>query len=301
MRRSRMHRSSADKQLALTERDLEIFRALDAYRYLRSTYLHAFAGGRSATRFKERLGDLFHEGFLDRPGRQWEFADARSAPTVYELGDGARLVLADVGGCLPARTCLGKTAHRQFQHGLLICDFIASIELAARRDPRLRFIPWGEMLARAPEATRNCDMPLRIPAGVRSVVPDGMFGLEYRREDGRKSYRFFALEADRGTMPVHRSSTARTSYLEKLGGYERVLADRVFHSHLGIPNLLVLTLTSGRSRLDEMLKWMSARGMRQSLLFKSMDAVSLRIPDSGLLGEPWLRAGADPLGIATAN
>ena len=84
-----MRRLSLGKTLALTSRDLAIFRALAEYRYLRSTHLHAFSGGASETRFKERLGDLFHEGYLDRPSQQWEFADARTAPVGPTAVDGA--------------------------------------------------------------------------------------------------------------------------------------------------------------------------------------------------------------------
>src|SRR5271156_5031299 len=97
IRRSRMRRRSTGKRIAITPRDIEIFRALGRYRYLRSTYLHALAGGASETRFKERLGDLFHEGYLDRPAKQWEFARARYQPVVYELGEGARRVLSESG------------------------------------------------------------------------------------------------------------------------------------------------------------------------------------------------------------
>ena len=53
-----MRRTPLGKRLALTARDIEIFRRLAQYRYLPSTYLHVFAGGASETRFKERLGDL---------------------------------------------------------------------------------------------------------------------------------------------------------------------------------------------------------------------------------------------------
>src|SRR5580692_9118008 len=72
-RRSRMRRTRTGRRIELTPRDIEIFRVLARYRYLPSTYIYAFVGGASETRFKERLGDLFHEGYLDRPGRQWDF------------------------------------------------------------------------------------------------------------------------------------------------------------------------------------------------------------------------------------
>src|SRR5471032_3223184 len=96
-RRSMMRRTRAGKRIELTPRDLEIFRLLERYRYLRSTYIHAFVGGASETRFKERLGDLFHEGFLDRPGQQWDYADARCMPTIYESGVGAVRALRQAG------------------------------------------------------------------------------------------------------------------------------------------------------------------------------------------------------------
>jgi len=120
-----MRRTRTGKRLELTTRDLEIFRALARYRYLSSTYIHAFVGGASETRFKERLGDLFHEGYLDRPAQQWQFAGALYRPTIYEAGDDARRVLCDQGGN-DSCTFLAPTAHRQFAHSMMICEVLAS-------------------------------------------------------------------------------------------------------------------------------------------------------------------------------
>src|SRR5258708_36971362 len=87
-RRSRMSRTSTGKKLEITERDLEIFKLLQRYRYLRSTFIHAFVGGKSEPRFKERLGHLYHEGnYPNRPVEQWEYANARYKPGAY--GEGA--------------------------------------------------------------------------------------------------------------------------------------------------------------------------------------------------------------------
>src|SRR5580693_746230 len=123
IRRSRMRRTPTGKRVALTPRDVEVFKALVRYRYLRSTYLHAFVGGASGTRFKERLGHLFHEGFLDRPARQWEFAAARHMPAVYEIGHRARGILVENAcGDPGVRTFLTASAHRQFAHSVMICE-----------------------------------------------------------------------------------------------------------------------------------------------------------------------------------
>lgn len=131
-------------------RDIEIFKLLGRYRYLRSTYIHAFVGGASETRFKERLGDLFHEGYLDRPSQQWEFADARHTPVVHESGRAAVQALRASGMALEgAMTLLADSPHRQFLHSLMICEALASLDLGIRATPGLRLIGWPEILGRA--------------------------------------------------------------------------------------------------------------------------------------------------------
>ncbi len=119
----------------------------------------------------------------------------------------ARCVLDACGQPAAApRTLLSAPVHRQFAHSLLICACLASLDLAARERPDLRFIAWPEILARAPDATQSSAIPFRIPlAGGGALMPDGVFGLEYR-SSGAPLYRFFALEIDRGTMPIARAN-----------------------------------------------------------------------------------------------
>jgi Replication-relaxation len=293
-RRSRMRRTRTGKPLALTPRDLEIFRWLSRYRYLRSTYLHAFAGGASATRFKERLGDLFHEGYLDRPARQWEFADARCAPAVYELGERARRALAERGAEFEPRTFLSSGLHAQFLHATMICECLASIELAARSLGDLRFIPWAEIAAKLPPETVRSPLPFKLPLASGAIIPDALFGLEYLA-GGRKAYRFFALEADRGTMPVSRNKEGQTSYLAKLALYHEVIDRQLHRSHWGVPNLFVLTLTTDENRLADIL--FKLGGEHPLLLIKAMPPRALADPAPELLTEPWQRPGLAPFSI----
>jgi hypothetical protein len=292
-----MRRTRTGKRLELTTRDLEIFRALARYRYLSSTYIHAFVGGASETRFKERLGDLFHEGYLDRPAQQWQFAGALYRPTIYEAGDDARRVLCDQGGN-DSCTFLAPTAHRQFAHSMMICEVLASLEINARHDPSLRFIGWPEMLARAPEGARASATPFRMPLPTGGgVVPDGMFGLEYDN-GGNKTYRFFALEADRGTMALSRSDGGQTSYLGKIAAYRDLLAHQVHKIALGIPNLLVLTITTSEPRMREVMRQMEGQADSSApFLFKTAGPSDLRLPAPGLLSDPWDRAGLPALRI----
>lgn len=284
-----MKRTRKGKRIELTERDIAIFRLLSQYRYLRSTYIHAFVGGASETRFKERLGDLFHEGYLDRPSQQWEFADARHMPAVHELGERGRRALEACAGCNDAaRTYLANQAHRQLQHCLMICECLASIELDARDRGGLRFIPWGEILSKAPAETQAAAVPFKLALPGGAIIPDAFFGLEYQA-DGRKTYRFFALEADRGTMPVSRAGMGQTSYLAKLALYRQAIDGAHHRRHWNIPNLLVLTLTTDPRRLADMLAKLG--GEHPLFLFKAVLPRALTVPTTGLMTEPWERMG----------
>src|ERR1700733_2948535 len=85
-RRSRMRRINSGKRVELTERDIELFKLLNRSHCLGSSFLYAFLRGRSETRFKERLGPLYHDGgYINRPVQQWQFANCRYMPVIYEL------------------------------------------------------------------------------------------------------------------------------------------------------------------------------------------------------------------------
>jgi len=129
-------------------------------------------------------------------------------------------------------------------------------------------------------------------------MPDAIFGIEYQR-DGRKAYRFFALEADRGTMPIGRSNGLQTSYMTKLGAYRSILAHQVHKTQLGLPNLLILTVTTSEPRKSEIMHRVGEQaGDNASFLFKAVGGTV--VPAFQLLDEPWERVDCPSLHIATA-
>src|SRR5487761_441801 len=317
-RRSRMARRGTDKRIALTSRDIEILRLLDRYRYLRSTHLHALAGGKSAKRFVERLGHLYHEcGYVNRPQQQWQAMNARYTPAVYELGEAGARVLEQRGLAGESASSLMRKgrngAVRQYHHELMICDTVSSIEIGARADPSLRFISWQEILEspRMPAGTRRSANPLAVPVCVtyscpktsvgdrsdRPLIPDAVFGIEYA-STGRKSYRFFALEADRNTEPVLRGTLHQTSYLRKMLQYREIAARKTYSAHLGLPNLLVLNVTTNERHarnLMHLVDELSDGEGSTSLLFKTMPSLAsvekAPPPTPFILTTPWQRAG----------
>jgi Replication-relaxation len=312
-RRSRMRRMATGQRIEIQPRDLEIFRLLGRYRYLRSTYIHAFVGG-DKTRLIERLGKLYHEGgYLNRPAEQWEMLDARNRPAIYENTRKSLEILPAEGLDIENSLCpiAGGGEQRQFRHALMISDILASVEIAARDIPGLRFISCAEILARAPAATLTQASPLRLPVfiahefagGQREqmllrLIPDGLFGFEYG-VGASKSYRFFALEADRGTMPAARETLQRTSCLRKMLAYREVLSGKLYKTRLGIPNLIVLTATISKPHMDtimEVAKTISGDGLSRAFLFKTLPCSVEPMED--VLSVPWRCSGGKVLDIA---
>jgi hypothetical protein len=243
------------------------------------------------------LGDLFHEGYIDRPERQWELADCRHSPVIHETGEGGRRVLAAHGIGVEPFTWLVSGSHRQFAHSLMICEILASIEIGTRQATGIRFIAWPEICAKSPAETRASAAPFRLPLGSGFVIPDALFGIEYQ-SGSTKSYRFLAVEADRGTMPVIRSDVRQTSYLAKLKTYQELLGRQVYRSHLGLPNLIVLTVTTDDARLADIVRRGEFLGVHHgAFLFKAIGAKELRVPARSLLTEPWERSGQPSLRI----
>jgi hypothetical protein len=309
-----MSRRATQKRIELTERDFEIFRLLDRYRYLRSTHIHAFAGGKSQKRFIERLGDLYHEGgYVNRPAQQWQAINARYMPAVYELGDAGERALEQRG-------LLGQTTSpllwkgrlgevRQYHHELMICDIMSSIEIGVRANPKLRFISPRDILVKAPEVTRKAANPFAAPVSIghtvadkqytsdKPLIPDALFGIEYTT-NGQKSYRFFALEADRDSEPVVRANLHQTSYLRKVLQYREIAARTIYKTHWGLPNLLVLTVTTNENHMQSMIRLVDelTNGKGSTfLLFKTMPSLAsletAPLPTPSMLTEPWCRVG----------
>ena len=84
--------------MRVTEDDLVILQCIARHRFLRSTHLARLMPHRSYKKLLERLGSLYHNGFIDRPRAQADYyATAGSAPMVYALGNRGALALAEQG------------------------------------------------------------------------------------------------------------------------------------------------------------------------------------------------------------
>lgn len=331
--RNRYKRTSRTHRINLGECHVEILRLHQRYRYLRSDHiypllpLHIRREYRDNTRFKERLGDLFH-GYkvpgephvfwLSRPGQQKFAYNARYAPIVTELDYQGERVLRELGlqdenmSDLVRRGRTGAT--RQFPHALMICDTIASIEIGVRKTPGLRFISWVEILEHAPERARCAKNPFAIPASVSyafprtgkahradvRIIPDGLFGIEYPSHGGKRLCRYFALEAER-TNDIWASNFEQTSWLKKVLAYRDIIQNRTHLQQLGIDNLRVLVVAPTRKKMlkvEALLHEVNEGRGSTRFLFQHIPVLGFEeeaaIPLSELFTTPFRRVGFTP-------
>jgi hypothetical protein len=272
--------------MRITSRDLEILRAVHRHRLLRSTHLVTLTGsGRQG--ILRRLQLLFHHGYLDRPPMQLDWYARGSEPLVYALGSrGAKLLgLTERQGFRSlGRGPKNRNLSRVFlHHTLAVAEVVVAFESAGQENRRVSFIPPSEILANAPRGTQRLRLPFRWQVETRSsrrtervgIEPDRVFGLRLENPGERARYAFFFLEADRGTMPVTRKGLAQTSFFRKLLAYEATWRQRLHTRHLGIPNFRVLTVTTTKARVRNLLRACQSLG-GGSGLFLFTDRESLR-------------------------
>lgn len=264
VRRARFRR--VDPQpIQLTTDDITVIRHVARHRFLRSTHLIQLLPGRSPKKLLERLGVLYHNGYLDRPRAQLDYyATAGSAPIVYAIGNRGAAVIAEIEGVRPPKvdwTDKNRTAGRVFiEHTLLTADLAIPFEVASALPGGIRLIDSKEILASAPEATQKAANPWALPATVTHggtshdvhVIPDKVFGLDFTTARKRS---YFFVEADRATMPVMRSHPRQTSFHQKLLVYLAGAGTANAHGkRFGIGNFRVLTITTSVQRIETMLE-----------------------------------------------
>jgi hypothetical protein len=294
----RMHKATSNqvsggnhadhRALYLSPRDLDIFRLLDpeyGYRYLPSSWIHAFVGG-DPLRLAKRLGRLARapNGYLTRHKDWYKHAVfERTAKADAQLGE-------------------RRTRNRDpFAHHLLEDIVQASIALGVAADPALRLVSWQQLAAtgKVPATTLDAKRPHDIPLRNGRLVPDGKpFAIT---RHGRWLF-VLGKEIDRGTEPLI-ANYARRSIKEKLQHYHECFEDQRYTSHYGFPNSVVLFVTTSPVRMASMMELArTVIGPCSYLLFAhTKDWANERrfpSPNGDLLG-PYQRVGHPPFNLST--
>ena len=236
----------------LQARDRNIVRLVAEHRVIASDDICLLVGG-SEQNVLRRLQRLFHSGFVDRPGAQREFGNAR---LLYTLGARGADLIAQETGHRPTGDWAEKnrSLHSPYlEHALMVSRFHTALRHACAARGVVLVERWhGDGFLRDSVWAENNGRRARLP-----VVPDALCIL--RILEGAKAGRIHMfLEADRSTMTTRRFVAKMSAYL----AYGR--SGRA-EERLGAKNFLIVVATKSTARMDSLMT-AAARSLDQRSL-----------------------------------
>lgn len=282
-RRDRRRPVSTGKCVSLQERDLLWLKKIHEHGPLSTSFLHAFSRHmcRSEKRAKDRLTDLFNEdrtphggAYLSRPWQQFETFDSRYQQLVHDMAPAGENALEQMG----AWHELAGGASGPWKHRYMVAAITASVELATLDREDLAYIPQHVILERANATLRypvRIENPTTRQQELRDLIPDALFGLEYRTSAGPR-YRFFIVEADRGTEPTQSSCMSRKSHRRNFLQYREYVGRGLYKQHLGLTAaLMVLNVVAHPATMRSMMAQLQeiSPGGNSYQLFRQMDGM----------------------------
>jgi hypothetical protein len=243
--------------------NLDTFKALDRYRYLRSNFIAAYHGGSQQHR-KRDLGPLRRRGLLALPKAQEDSKNYRYCPRVYELAPKGKIELL-ANGSSPT----DWRESRQFWHRLMIADIVMSFEIACK-ERGLHFRHRTDIIGTEPlqfKSSISHQFSKQMEHYDGALQPDDLFAINNT---------YFVLEADRQQEPITRSTLSTSSYLRKILQYRAVLKSGSYKDL--IPNMMVLNITTSPTHAENIQTFMleELRMSSSALLFKGIDVLGSR-------------------------
>lgn len=274
--------------MRLTDRDKAILLAVSRYRFLTTSHILSLVPG-SRQNIVRRLQRLYHAGFLDRPRAQLPLRYAGElSEFVYSPTRKTLFHVAAESGETDSWGERKSVSSLFLAHSLSVSDALIRLEA----DCRLRgtiFIPERDILAAHPAriASRLAwRVTVREGADTESVgvIPDAAFAVERPDHSGMPRRWYFFLEADRGTMPLHRKSLRQSSINRKVLAYFKSRSSCVLKDKYGIPGFQVIFIARSKERLEHIKEACESESKgRGSSLFLFATQDELRHGDNPLV------------------
>lgn len=310
-RLSLLHRAQADERppMRLTHRDLAIIEAVYAYRALTTPQIERLlfpgderqfqaqakqpASGKS-NRCRHRLKLLFHHGYLHREELPTPLMMGRR-PLIYFLDSEGREALCRHYGLSPQdidwHPRHNTVGSRFLEHLLKTNDVRVAVTLGAQRRGFI-LASWLDDHILRKQQNRDHVYLASPQTGKRrkvALVPDGYFHLK------TEGYEFhFLLEIDRRTVVGQYARWGGKDWARKVRAYIAYFTPQpegqlsLFEQRFGTPNLRVLTITTGPTRLKNLKRITEQAGGRGRFWFTTFEAIT---SDTVLTDPIWFKAG----------
>ena len=277
----------------LMDRDITILRAVNRYRYLRTSQVNEliFSGNTSIQSARRRLKLLYQNNYLGRiqPFLQ-KGGEEQPADIAYHLGKLGQAVLEELGDTVFRYSKANQARHKFLLHALDLSQFRVSMELALANRDNLdveRFIPYFQMKEGLRSASGN--QRYRIFDEVREpvtgkiivVYPDAAVILQ-SVPGGVK--RLIFVEIDRGTEGLE-------IIREKLFGYQLYFRRKGFSKYGVSDKFTVLFQTSSQQRAENMAALTQSIKFEPNIFFTSHQLLNEKTIFDG---EIWIDSEGKP-------
>jgi len=262
----------------MTERDIELVRAVSKYRYLYVEQYFWLFPNDSQRGLLNRLRYLYHNRYLNRVLQ----VDALSRKIIYAMTEKGARLLAEHDNVpredIPWQRHLNQVSMSHIQHLLAVNDVVISLESALadmqekHKIEQYKVIPGDADLHKITVTFLNRD-------GARyksSVIPDAVVGIVFPSGE----FGLFFVEVDRATMTINRWESKVAVYHDYSRSPE--LRDRFKTSWF-----IVLTVTTSDKRILSLAERTVALGGKRAFWYTTGDKIE---PES-ILNRIWLRAG----------
>lgn len=240
----------------LTDRDLDLFTDLYTHGLLNTEQIAAIHSptGTHRRRLQRRLqklreAELIH--YLKTPIDE---------PREYVLSQRGMNALSNARSFAPRRVSIPRSSRSYRTHDLALSDFTVSIDLYVRSLEQARLIDELSLIHQSPrlDVRSHRGWPVSFTHDGETlehwVKPDRFLGIKFDDRPANQNARYFAIEIDRGTMPLEASSLNKASILRKLLAYQATHQNDVLREIFVIPHAYILFLTTGKRRRDNMAR-----------------------------------------------
>lgn len=238
-----------------TERQIRWMRFLNLHGALPSQYLFDLEGEKNVAERRaaqKQLQRLWLGGFINRPRRLWETANANYNHYCYDLTEQGKQFLRDRELWVDAARPTGNAVHQLF-----VSTVTATMDIMCQR-AGYRFIPQHEYLAGKP-ATVQVPFAWNDRRYTLPLAPDALFAIDY----GGDSYLAFALEADRDTETSRATSTSpeRKSDLRTIRQYAAFIDQKLYkRAYDREAQMVMLFITVTETKVARFLKLLAEEG-----------------------------------------
>lgn len=240
----------------LTDRDLDLFTDLYNHGLLNTKQIAAIHSPSETHRRrlqrrlqKLREAELIH--YLKTPVDE---------PREYVLAQRGMNALANARSFAPKRISIPRSSRSYRTHDLALSDFTVSMDLHVRSLEQAQLIDELSLIHRSPrlDVRSHRGWPVAFSHNGETfehwVKPDRFLGIKFYDRPDNQNARYFAIEIDRGTMPLEANSLQKASIFRKLLTYQATHQNEVLKDLFVIPHAYTLFLTTGHRRRDNMVK-----------------------------------------------